>query len=295
MNFGTLITAMITPFDHDEEIDYPATKSLIHYLIDNGSDSIVIGGTTGESPTLTIEEKTDFFKYVVKEVDGRIPVIAGTGTNSTKSSIQLTKIAEESGVDAAMLVAPYYNKPSQEGIYRHFEKIAHSTSLPIMLYNIPGRCSVNIDPNTIIKLSNIDNIVAVKEASGDINAIAAIAEKTYDSFYVYCGDDSLTLPTLSVGGHGVVSVASHILGSEMKEMIDAHETGNALLAKQLHQELLPMMHALFIAPNPTPVKAALEMFGINAGSVRMPLVPLTQEESKVLYECLQHKLLSRAV
>ncbi|MBU9721449.1 MULTISPECIES: 4-hydroxy-tetrahydrodipicolinate synthase [Bacillaceae] len=295
MNFGKLITAMVTPFDQEEEINFQATKTLVDYLISNGSDALVIGGTTGESPTLTTEEKVSLFEYVVKVVDGRVPVIAGTGSNSTKESVQLTQAAEKVGVDGIMLVTPYYNKPNQEGLYKHFSTIADSTELPVMLYNIPGRSAVNMSVETTIRLAKINNIVCTKEASGDLEAMASIIENTPDDFLVYSGDDSLTLPLLSIGGHGVVSVASHIIGNELKNMIEAHQNGNTAYAASLHRDLLPMMKVLFSAPNPTPVKAALGMAGLDVGSVRLPLVPLTKEDMQNLYNTLQTKLLSKVV
>ena len=219
MNFGNVLTAMVTPFNQNGDIDFEATKGLVNHLIANGSDGLVVAGTTGESPTLSHDEKVALFKYVVEVVNGRVPVIAGTGSNNTKESIELTKEAELVGVDGIMLVAPYYNKPSQEGMFQHFRAIATSTVLPIMLYNIPGRSVVNMEADTIIRLSRLENIVSVKEASGDLDQVAEIISKTSDNFSVYTGDDSMTLPTLSIGGTGVVSVASHIIGNEMQEMV----------------------------------------------------------------------------
>jgi 4-hydroxy-tetrahydrodipicolinate synthase len=287
MNFGQVLTAMITPFDHNGEVDFNATKNLVNYLIANGSDGLVINGTTGESPTLTTEEKVDLFKFVVQIVNGRVPVIAGTGSNNTKASIGLTSLAEEAGVDGIMLVTPYYNKPSQEGIYQHFKAIAQSTSLPVMLYNIPGRSSVNMLVETIVRLSKIDNIVSIKEASGDLDAMSEIISKTPSDFSVYSGDDGLTLPLLAIGGTGIISVSSHIIGNEMQEMINSFKNGDVNGAASLHRNLLPIMKAMFAAPNPTPVKAALNMRGINVGDVRLPLVPLNNEEKKELQRTLQ--------
>ncbi|MCA1059112.1 4-hydroxy-tetrahydrodipicolinate synthase [Rossellomorea aquimaris] len=287
MNFGRVSTAMVTPFDRKGNIDFTKTTQLIQYLIDNGSDSLVVAGTTGESPTLTKEEKVALFRHVVKVVDGRVPVIAGTGSNNTHASIELTKKAEEAGVDAVMLVAPYYNKPSQEGMYQHFKVIAESTSLPVMLYNIPGRSSVNMSPETIIRLSKIDNIVAVKEASGDLDSMTAIISETSDGFKLYSGDDGLTLPVLSIGGEGVVSVASHVIGNEMQEMVSAFLNGNLSDAARMHQGLLPIMKGLFTSPNPTPVKTALQMKGLDVGSVRLPLIPLTEVERAKLSQLLE--------
>ncbi len=287
MNFGRVSTAMVTPFDHKGNIDFIKMTQLINYLIDNGSDSLVVAGTTGESPTLTKEEKVALFRHVVKVVDGRIPVVAGTGSNNTHASIELTKKAEEAGVDAIMLVAPYYNKPSQEGLYQHFKVIAGSTSLPVMLYNIPGRSSVNIAPETIIKLSEIDNITAVKEASGDLDAMTEIISNTPEDFALYSGDDGLTLPILSIGGSGIVSVASHIIGNQMQEMVHQFVEGNIASAAKTHQKLLPIMKGLFTSPSPTPVKTALQMKGMDVGSVRLPLIPLSEAERTKLSQLIK--------
>jgi len=276
--FGRISTAMVTPFDNNGNIDFQKTEKLVEYLIHHGTDSIVVAGTTGESPTLTTEEKLALFKHVVSVVNKRVPVIAGTGTNNTRASIELTKKAEQAGVDAIMLVTPYYNKPNQEGIYQHFKAIAESTHLPVMLYNVPGRTSSSIAPETVIRLSEIDNIVAIKEASGDLDNMAKIIEKTPDDFALYTGDDSLTLPTLSIGGDGVISVASHVVGDEMQEMIQAFLSGDVEKAGSLHRRLLPLMKELFKAPNPVPVKAALQIKGLDVGPVRLPLVPLTTDE-----------------
>ncbi|WP_309867863.1 4-hydroxy-tetrahydrodipicolinate synthase [Bacillus sp. SLBN-46] len=291
MNFGQVLTAMVTPFDQQGEINYFATKELINYLIANGSDGLVIAGTTGESPTLTTEEKVDLFKFVVDVVDSRVPVIAGTGSNNTRASISLTKQAEDAGVDGIMLVAPYYNKPSQEGLYQHFKAIAESTSLPVMLYNIPGRSVVNMTVETIVRLSKITNIVAVKEASGNLDAMSDIISQTPSDFTLYSGDDGLTLPVLAIGGTGVVSVASHIIGNEMQEMINNFKNGNLKEAATAHRNLLPVMRALFAAPSPSPVKAALKMMGVSVGGVRLPLVPLTDGEQQTLQNSLPINLL----
>ncbi|CQR47563.1 4-hydroxy-tetrahydrodipicolinate synthase [Paraliobacillus sp. PM-2] len=287
MQFGRLITAMVTPFDHKGNIDYEKTKQLINYLLMNGTEGIVITGTTGESPTLTQEEKVGFIRFVVQYVNKRIPVIAGTGSNNTQASITLTRQAETIGVDGVMVVTPYYNKPSQEGMYQHFKTIAASTTLPVMLYNIPGRSVVNLSVDTIIRLSQITNITAIKEASGDLDRMTTIISETDDHFELYSGDDSLTLPVLSIGGKGVVSVSSHIIGNEMQQMINYHINGEQQQASRLHQQLLPIMKALFMAPNPTAVKEALCMMGIDVGSVRLPLIPLSTEERSELTETLQ--------
>lgn len=286
MNFGQVVTAMVTPFDAQGDIDFQATKKLVEHLIANGTDALVVAGTTGESPTLSTDEKIELFKFVVKITDGRIPVIAGTGSNDTRSSISLTRAAEEIGVDGVMLVTPYYNKPSQEGMFQHFQAIAASTFLPVMLYNIPGRSVVNLSPETTIRLSAIKNIVAIKEASGDLDAAAAIIENTLADFAVYSGDDGLTLPMLSIGGQGIVSVAAHIIGNDMQEMITLFKGGNVQEAAALHRKLLPVMHALFAAPNPVPVKTALNLSGIEVGGVRLPMIPLNEQEQQALQHVL---------
>ena len=277
-HFGRVSTAMVTPFDNRGNIDFQKTSKLVNHLISNGTDSLVVAGTTGESPTLTTEEKLALFEHVVKDAAGRVPVIAGTGSNNTYASIELTKKAEELGVDAIMLVAPYYNKPNQAGLFRHFEAIASATKLPVMLYNIPGRSAVNLLPDTVIELSKIDNIVAVKEAGGDLDAMAKIIANTEDDFMLYSGDDAYTLPVLSIGGVGVVSVASHVIGNEMQDMVKSFLRGDHARAAVLHQQLLPFMRGIFKAPSPGPIKTALQLTGFDVGSVRLPLVPLSEEE-----------------
>jgi 4-hydroxy-tetrahydrodipicolinate synthase len=285
--FGRVATAMVTPFDVKGNVDLDKTTLLVNHLIDNGTETIVVAGTTGESPTLSKEEKLTLFEHVVKVVNKRVPVVAGTGSNNTDSSIELTKKAEELGADAVMLVAPYYNKPNQEGLYQHFKTVAESTSLPVLLYNIPGRSAVNVLPDTIIRLSKIPNIVAVKEASGDLNAMTKIIANTDDDFEVYSGDDSMTIPLLSIGGTGIISVAAHVIGNEMQEMVQAFLKGENEKAAKMHQKLLPIMQGLFAAPNPVPVKTALNLTGFDAGSVRLPLVPLTEQERTTLSNLLK--------
>ncbi|MFX3624674.1 MAG: 4-hydroxy-tetrahydrodipicolinate synthase [Ectobacillus sp.] len=287
IDFGTVATAMVTPFDSKGNIDFAKTTQLVNYLIENGTTAIVAAGTTGESPTLTTEEKVALFRHVVAAANGRVPVIAGTGSNNTQASVELTKKAEEAGADAVMLVAPYYNKPNQEGLYQHFKTIAESTELPVMLYNIPGRSVVTMTVDTIVRLSKIPNIVALKDAGGDVLAMTEVIEQTDDSFAVYSGDDGLTLPAMAIGAKGVVSVASHIVGNEMQEMIAAFQEGEMKKAQQLHQLLLRVTKAVFMAPSPTPVKSALQMIGMDVGSVRLPLVPLTEEERQRLLQVIQ--------
>ncbi|MFK2826164.1 4-hydroxy-tetrahydrodipicolinate synthase [Bacillus sp. B190/17] len=287
MNFGQILTAMVTPFDQNGEIDFNAAKNLINYLIDNGTDGLVVAGTTGESPTLTTEEKVKLFQFVVEVVNGRVPVIAGTGSNDTRGSISLTKLAEKTGVDGIMLVVPYYNKPSQEGLYQHFKAIAESTSLPVMLYNIPGRSVVNMSVETVVRLAKIPNIVSIKDASGDLDAMTEIISQTPEDFSLYSGDDGLTLPVLSIGGIGVVSVASHIIGNEMQTMIEHFKNGKLQESALAHRSLLPIIKALFAAPSPSPVKAALNLHGVPVGNVRLPIVPLNDEEQNALQQALK--------
>jgi 4-hydroxy-tetrahydrodipicolinate synthase len=278
MNFGSISTAMVTPFDSKGNVDFARTTKLINHLIDNGSDSLVVAGTTGESPTLTTEEKVALFKHVVKAVNGRVPVIAGTGSNNTKASIDLSKKAEDVGVDAIMIVAPYYNKPSQDGIVAHYKAISSSVSLPVMAYNIPGRSVVSFATDTVLRLAEIPNITALKDAGGNLDFMAEIIEKTPDDFLLYSGDDGLTLPSLAIGSAGIVSVASHVIGNEMQTMISSFKNGENLEAARIHRKLLPVMNELFKAPSPAPVKTALQLKGLDVGGVRLPLLPLNQAE-----------------
>ncbi|MDW0118481.1 4-hydroxy-tetrahydrodipicolinate synthase [Sporosarcina thermotolerans] len=286
MNFGQIVTAMVTPFNEHGEIDFPATRNLINHLLANGTDALVVAGTTGESPTLTTEEKITLFKFTVDVVAGRVPVIAGTGSNNTRESVELTIQAENIGVDAVMLVAAYYNNPCQEGLYQHFKTIAEATSLPVMLYNIPGRSVVNITVDTIVRLSAIPNIVALKEANGNLDAMSEVIDRTPVGFSLYSGDDALTIPVLSIGGVGVVSVSSHIIGNEMQSMIRNFKLGDIQQAAKEHRRLLPMMKALFVAPNPSGVKAALNLTGVSVGGVRLPMIPLNDEQLLIVQKAL---------
>lgn len=287
MNFGKVLTAMVTPFNDENELDLNRTEKLVEHLLENGSDGLVVAGTTGESPTLSYDEKKQLFSKVVDVVNGRVPVIAGTGSNHTNGSISITKMAEEAGVDGIMLVSPYYNKPDQRGLYAHFKTVAESTKLPVMLYNIPGRSAVNMDVETIVKLSEVPNIVAVKEASGDLDAMAEIIESTPEDFDLYSGDDGLTLPVMAIGGTGIVSVASHVIGNEMQEMLKLFESGRIQEAAKLHRKLLPVMKGMFMAPSPSPVKAALNLKGIETGGVRLPLLPLKDEQKNQIKSLLE--------
>lgn len=283
MDIGNIATAMITPFSEDGSVHFEMLSDVIEHLIANGTDSLVVSGTTGESPTLSYDEKVAIFQYTVDVVNNRVPVIAGTGSNNTQASIGLTKAAEAVGVDGIMLVTPYYNKPSQRGMYEHFAAIANSTALPVMLYNIPGRSVVNIETQTIVQLSNIPNIEVIKEASGSLDQITEIIARTPNDFQVYSGDDGLTLPLLSIGGNGVVSVAAHIVGNDMQKMIKAFKEGRHAEAATIHQALLPLIRALFATPSPSTLKYALTKIGIGTEYVRLPIALLTDLE-KVAYD-----------
>ncbi|MGJ9381466.1 4-hydroxy-tetrahydrodipicolinate synthase [Salipaludibacillus sp. CF4.18] len=286
MALGSVLTAMVTPFDSKGKIDVDKLPKLIDYLIANGTEGVVVGGTTGESATLSMEEKVALYDQSVKAAAGRIPVIAGSGMNDTYATAELTVRAEKVGVDGIMLVTPYYNKPSQRGLYEHFKTISEKTSLPVMLYNVPGRSVVNMLPETVVALSKIPNITSIKEASGNLDQMTTIISNTPEEFQVYSGDDSLTLPALAVGADGVVSVSSHVIGKEMQEMVKAFRSGDVKTASTIHQRLLPVMRDMFIAPNPSPVKTALQLKGMDVGGVRLPLVPLTTEERKLVSQIL---------
>lgn len=263
---------MVTPFDDNLQIDYSKLDRLIEHLIATGTTTIVVAGTTGESPTLSHDEKIALFTHVVQKVAGRVKVVAGTGSNNTADSVKFSQEAEEAGVDGLLLVAPYYNKPSQEGLYQHFKMIADSVKIPCILYNIPGRTSINMDASTTLRLAQIENIVATKESSGNFDQISEITANAPAGFKVYSGDDILTLPMLATGAYGIVSVASHVIGEEMKQMINAFVEGRNQEAIEWHQKLTPVFKGLFLATNPTLVKASLNMMGIPVGGVRLPLV-----------------------
>ena len=285
--FGRVLTAMATPFDEHGAVNWNEATRLARHLVDNGSEGIVIAGTTGESPTLSDEEKLRLFRTVKETVGARAMVVAGTGTNDTRHSIHLSNEAARAGADGLLLVNPYYNRPSQDGLYAHFRAIAESTRLPCMLYNIPGRTGVNCAPETIERLSEIPNIVAVKEATGNLDQASDIRRRTKEEFLIYSGDDSLTLPILSVGGTGVVSVASHLVGRDIQEMVKSYERGDVRKALQLHLRMLPLFKVLFITTNPVPLKAALNMSGFNVGKPRLPLVEATPKEIEQIQAVLR--------
>jgi 4-hydroxy-tetrahydrodipicolinate synthase len=264
---------MVTPFNDNGGVDYAIAEKLAVYLAENGSDALVVCGTTGESPTLTWEEEYELFKVVQRAVSGKAKVIAGTGSNSTREAISATKKAATLGLDGSLQVVPYYNKPPQSGLYHHFKAIAEAApELPIMLYNIPGRTGQNLQPETVARLAEISNIVAIKEASGSLDQASLIRRSTPPEFAIYSGDDSLTMPLLAVGGAGVVSVASHLVGPQLQQMIQAFEAGQVRTAIGVHLQLMPLFKALFLNANPIPVKLALRLQGWQVGSTRPPLV-----------------------
>lgn len=273
---------MVTPFDQYGGLDEDALEPLVEHLIATGTEGLVVAGTTGESPTLKAEEKLFLFKRVKEIAGSRTSVIAGVGTNDTSYSKELTEKAAKTGIDGVMAVTPYYNKPNQEGMYHHFQTIANASSLPVMIYNIPGRCIVNLQADTLIQLSKLPTVTSVKEASGDLEQISYIIEESPEDFYVYSGDDSMTLPIMSVGGHGVVSVAAHMVGKEMAAIIKEFTSGNVAAASNKHRKLLPKMKACFIAPSPAPVKAVLAQAGILSNYTRPPILPLNETERKQL-------------
>lgn len=287
VDFGRVLTAMVTPFDAGMQVDYGQARKLARYLVANGSDGIVVAGTTGESPTLTNEERNKLVEVVVNEVGDRARVIAGTGNNDTFDSIGMTKDAERAGAHGVMAVVPYYNKPPQEGLYNHFRMIAESTSLPVMLYNIPGRSAVNMTAETIARLAEVDNIVAVKEAAGSMDQVAEIRRNTPADFVIYSGDDSLTLPMLALGCHGVISVVSHIVGKELQQMIQAFLAGDVAQATKIHMDLFPMFKTMFFTTSPIPIKTSLNLLGHEVGRLRPPLVEATESQLATLKQLLQ--------
>jgi 4-hydroxy-tetrahydrodipicolinate synthase len=288
---GRLLTAMVTPFAPDGSVDHEAAKRLALALLDSGSDGLLVAGTTGESPTLSHEEKLRLFAEVKSAVGGRGTVLAGTGTYNTAESVELTREAERAGADGVLLVVPYYNKPTQEGLARHFTAIAEATRLPCILYNIPGRTSVNMTAETTARLSQVDNIVGVKEASGDLTQIGRLIELAGDGFRVWSGADEDTLPVLAAGGYGAISVISHLVGRQVKSMIEDHVSGRVDEAARTHRRLLPLVDALFLVSNPIPVKHALGQLGVPVGGLRLPLCepdPATAE--RIMAEVRRHRI-----
>ncbi|MBR1775481.1 4-hydroxy-tetrahydrodipicolinate synthase [bacterium] len=283
-DFGEVITAMVTPFNEKREVDYGKVESLANYLVNSGSDSILVTATTGESPTLTHEEEIEILLSAKRGILGKGKVIMGAGSNSTETAVMMAKNAEKEGADAILSVVPYYNKPTQAGIIEHFSAVAEATELPIILYNIPSRTGSNMSVDTVKTLARkYQNIVALKQSFGDMDTVTELRMACPSDFAIYSGDDSLTLPMLSLGAHGVVSVASHLFGIEIKSMIRNFKTGDTTTAKNMHQKLYPIFKKLFMAPNPIPVKAALAYKGLIEDYVRRPLVELTKTEKTDLF------------
>lgn len=284
---GRLITAMATPFKENGDVDYKKAKELALYLAENGSDGVVLHGTTGESPTLTHDEEYELYKEIKDSIGNKISVIAGTGSNSTATAIKSTQKAEKIGVDAALLVVPYYNKPSQEGLYQHYKTIAQNTSLPLIIYNIPGRTAVNMLPETVLRLTEFKNYLGIKESAGDLNQAAVMRSILPKDFLMWSGDDNLTLPILSIGGYGVISVASHIAGNKIKNMVEMFLEGNVEEAQEINNVLMPLFKVLFITTNPSPLKYALELIGINCGKPRLPLVEPSSKEKEQIKKVME--------
>jgi len=287
VNLGKVITAMLTPLKGDMSVDYARAEELAVRLLANGSDGLVLHGTTGESPTLTHEEEYELYRVVKKTVGNKGSVIAGTGSNSTDTTIHSTREAEKIGCDAALLVVPYYNRPPQEGLYQHFKAVADKTGLPLIIYNIPGRTGVNMLPDTIARAAQIKNYVGVKEAAGSADQVSEIRAKTPKDFIIWSGDDSLTLPFLSVGAEGVISVASHLVGKEISDMVKAYFSGDVKKAGEIHFKLLPLFKVLFITSNPIMVKAAMEMTGFPVGKPRLPLIEANEKEKEAIKKVLK--------
>lgn len=289
-DWGNVLTAMVTPFQADGKLDEVAFTDMANYLLENGTDSLVVSGTTGESPTLSNPEKLRIFELAIKAAKGRGSIIAGTGTNDTGDVITLSREAKAVGVDALLMITPYYNKPNQEGLYQHFRAVAESTDLPIMLYNVPARTNVNMNSDTCLRLAHdCPNIVAMKEASGNLVQVSEIIAGAPKGFRLYSGEDGLVLPTLALGGRGVASVTSHIVGKDMQAMCKAFFAGDLCTARELHEKMLPIVRACFqpTTPSPAPVKAALRMLGKAVGPVRLPLVDCTERECEIVRTALK--------
>lgn len=284
---ASIITAMVTPFDEEGNVDFTRLPELIEHLLSNHTEGLVVAGTTGESPTLTHDEEFYLFEEVVRLVAGRVPIIVGVGTNDTRDTINFVKeVAAMDGIAAGLAVVPYYNKPNQEGLYQHFKAIAESSDLPIILYNVPGRTVASMDVATTLRLAEIDNIVAIKECAG-IEAITELIERAPEDFLIYTGEDGLAFHTKVLGGHGVISVASHIYGNEMYEMFKAIDESDLVKAASLQRKLLPKIGAIFSVPSPSAIKMALNHLNIPAGGLRLPLVECSEKEKEQILEVLE--------
>ncbi len=288
---GRLLTAMVTPFGPDGSVNYDAARRLAIALLDSGSDGLVVAGTTGESPTLTHDEKLRLFSEVKSAIGERGAVVAGTGTYNTAESVDLTREASNAGADAVLAVTPYYNRPPQEGLYRHFAAIADATPLPVIMYNIKSRTGVNMTAETMVRCSQIENIAGVKEASGDFEQIGAVIGGARAGFRVWSGADEDTLSILELGGYGVISVISHLVGRQLKSMIDDAVAGRLESAHATHERLLPLIDALFCVSNPIPVKYALNQLGFSAGGYRLPLCePDAESAARIMAEVRRHQV-----
>ena len=286
--FKGSIVAIVTPFTRDGEIDEESLRRLVEFQIENGTDGIVPCGTTGEASTLDYEEHDKVIEIVVHQAKKRVPVIAGTGSNSTKEAIEITEHAKKAGADGALLVTPYYNKPSQEGLYRHYKTVAEAVALPQVLYNVPGRTGINMLPQTVARLAEIPNIVAIKEAAGSIQQVSELLSLCGDRIDVLSGDDFVTFPLLACGGSGVISVTANIMPKEIAAMIDAFDAGNLEEARRLHLQLMKIHNAMFIETNPVPVKTALGLMGKCSGEVRLPLAPMSEANTEKLAQVMKH-------
>ena len=286
MKFEGAFTALITPFDEDENIDEKGFRQNIRQQIDDGIDGLLPVGTTGECATLSHEEHERVVEIAVDEADGQVPVMAGTGSNNTKEALELTSHAAEVGADAAMLVGPYYNKPTQRGLYEHYKKLAEEVDIPQVIYNIESRTGKNIEADTIAKLSQIDNIIGVKEASGSLKQVMDIQNKSVEDFRIMSGDDFLALPMLSIGGYGVVSVASNLIPGKISKLVSSYREGDVDTSREIHYELLPLFKSLFLETNPGPVKAAMDLMDKPAGKPRLPLVEVEEETKEELRSVL---------
>lgn len=284
--FGAVVTAMVTPFREDHSLDLDASRDLAAHLLENGSDALVVAGSTGESPTLTHREKVELFRAVIEVAAGRGKVLCGTGTYSTAETLELSAEAEEAGADGLLLVTPYYNKPPQRGLLEHFSLVAGAVDIPIIAYNIPGRTGTRIEHDTLLAMAEVPNIVGVKDSTGDFQAISRLIGEAPPDFEVYSGDDWATFGYVCLGAVGVVSVAAHLVGGRIRQMIDLIAIGDIPAARKIHEELTPLFNALFITSNPIPVKTALELVGRPVGPPRLPLVPATAEERNRIEKAL---------
>jgi len=285
--FGRLLTAMVTPFDEKGEVDYSQARKLARALIRSGSDGVLLSGSTGEAPTLSLDEKLRLFAEVKEELRGDAPVIAGTGNYSTRESIEITREAEKLGVDACLLVVPYYNRPTQEGMYRHFRAVAESCHLPCIMYNVPSRTSSNLAAETVIRLSKVDNIIGVKEASANFRQISEIIQGVPNDFLVYSGNDGDTFHVMALGGYGVVGVVTHLVGVQTKDMMEKLLAGKTREAAAIHRQLLPLVDAMFLVANPIPLKFGMNHLGFRVGPPRLPLCEPDEKTSAAIIAALK--------